>query len=93
MDEKKAKTGIEEAMDLLCSQCIYRVPVYCESCRIKKLLDAAAATIESLTAQLEMARAERDAVTRRMIELEQTQGGAQSDEGDLQGTRRGPGDP
>ena len=41
----------------------------------RKLLDAAATTIETLTAQLEMARAERDAVTRRMIELEQAQGG------------------
>lgn len=75
MDKKTAQAAIEEAMNLLCSQCIYRVPVYCESCRIKKLLDAAATTIETLTAQLEMARAERDAVTRRMIELEQAQGG------------------
>ena len=35
----------------------------------------AANRLEALTTQLEMARAERDAVTRRMIELEQDRGG------------------
>lgn len=59
----------------------------------RKLLDAAATTIEYLTTQLEMARAERDAVTRRMIELEQLRGGAQSSESDLQSPRRTLGTP
>ena len=59
----------------------------------RKLLDAAATTIEYLTTQLEMARAERDAVTRRMIELEQAQGGGGTCESDLQNSRRGPGTP
>lgn len=36
----------------------------------RKMLDAAADTIELLESKLALARAERDAVTKRMIELE-----------------------
>ena len=53
----------------------------------------AADTIEALSNQFEMARAERDVVTRRMIELETLRGGAHSNESDFQGPRRGPGAP
>ena len=58
-----------------CYSCGYEHDCVRRGCAITR---KAADTIESLTAQLEMARAERDAVTRRMIELEQAQGGGRS---------------